>query len=555
MNYYTRYITVHSEVESRLREGVSVYFKEFEIISQKCQTIVSIYSEKDFVIDHILNGDNPLFRQDIIDFYRMGVVDIIEIEDAKGEVIFRGHNPDRAGDSKIDQQLIQEGLDGNESIGFESGQTGFAIRAVAPIKNNRDIIGLFMAGERFSDEFVDNLKTLTLLENGIYRNNSKVVSTYDGLEILDETILAKLKKGEIYLGDQLQINGSPYHAIIKPIFSRGDYWGAVCLGISQQESERIFQYSNRQVIYIVLGGILLALVIYFLLARNINSSLEKVITGITNYSFDHPNLPIELEESDEFGIIARNFNDLIYKIEIYNKRIETLQNDLLKSAKLATAGQIAANLAHEIRNPLSSIKMMAQIVRSRYLKGPSGREEMDIILEEIDRINIKVKELLEFAKPSRMDFSRQDIHPIIDSLLNLLAYNLSENEINLTKDFDPGLPDLYVDGEKIRICFMNIIVNAVQAMPNGGELTISTKRFYNKAYITICNSCERELETDKFFEPFYTTKEDGTGLGLAISKLEIDRHNGDMEVSMIDGFICFKIILPLNDYGEDEYYG
>ncbi|MBI9103500.1 MAG: GHKL domain-containing protein [Spirochaetales bacterium] len=528
------------------------------MIEDKCLTIVSSYSKKEFIVERLINDDTVGFEEELIDFYEMNLVDIIEIEDFSGKVIFRGHNPELAGDIKSDQWVIQEGLEGKSNVSFEYGQSGFAIRAVAPINHEGEIIGLFMTGELFSEEFVEKLKTLTLLDNGIYREDKKIVATFDGLDILANDSISMLKKGESVFLKNEKINSKLYTIILEPIFLRDQYWGAVCLGISNTDSQRLYNYSNKQITYIVLIGFFIALLIYFFLARNINNSLVKIITGISNYSFDHSNEEIHLDRRDEFGIIADNFNTLIQRVDLYNERINRLQKDLLKSTRLATAGQVAASLAHEIRNPLSSIKMMTQIIKSRNLTDPSSTEEIDIILEEIDRINSKVKELLELARPSRMHFIKQDIRTVIESVLRLCGAIIEGNEIEVTTDFDQNLPDIKIDSEKLRIAFMNIIVNVVQAMTDGGNLILKCKYEKQELYIQICNTGDiKELPLDEdLFKPFFTTKKEGTGLGLAISKLIIERHKGTINISKEGRLICFNIVLPAKlDKEEAVFYG
>jgi len=551
VNNYSLYRTLRNETENRLETGAAVYFEEVDNIRERCLTVAQIFSNKEFVKRRLLRGEEEegqaRFEQELIDFYRMDLVDIIEVEDREGRVIFRGHNPQMAGDIKTSQQVIRDGLAGQTGVTFEYGQSGFAIRAVVPVRQDDRVIGLFMTGALFSEEFARHLKDLTLLENGLYRENHRIVATYTGLETLDHETVSRLRAGEpVFLRNRKLSNGR-YNLLIKPLFLKGEYWGAVCLGVSGTESEKLLEYSSRQTALMILIGVLLALLIYFFLARSINASLVKIITGISGYSFDRPNEEITLAGNDEFGLIAENFNTLIRRVDLYNQRIRKLQNDLIKSTRLATAGQMAACIAHEIRNPLSSIKMMAQIIRSRYLTDTSGREEMNVILEEIDRINDKVKELLEFSRPGPMEFASQDIRPLLESILKLSAGMIEKNGIRLTADYDPALPELYVDAEKLRICFMNIVINAIQAMPGGGELIIRTGQAGEHVYVRICNTGPTDglPSEEELFEPFFTTRKEGTGLGLAISKLVIERHNGTIGLTRREDRICFNIKLPV----------
>ncbi len=539
--------TLQKEIEAHLKEASTVYFKELDAIERKCIDIARVYSEKKSIVEQILGKNYSELEESMIEFYRMNLVDIIEVEDSNGKVIFRGHNPDFSGDIKIDQKIIKEGLSGKISLSYEHGHSGFAIRAVAPVFSGDKVIGLFMAGSLFSKEFVQRMKSLTLLDNGIYRDNRKLISTYSGKEFLSDEELAVLKTGSSIVKLNALLDKGIFHIIIKPIFLKDNYWGAVVLGMNKQQSDKTYQYANAQLTYVVVFGLFLAVLIYYFLARSINRSVSRIITGISNLSFDHPNEPLEAVKGDEFGIIAENYNVLIERLELYNQRIRKLQNDLVESTRLATAGQIAASLAHEIRNPLSSIKMMSQIIKSRYLAEEKGLDEMNIILEEIDRINSKVTELLEFAKPGKLEYSECSISDILDGVINLCTYSIKDRNIRLVKNYDNNAPLFRADPEKLRICFLNIILNAIQIMEEGGTLAVSTG-FDGMIYeIRICNtgSFIDPEDADKLFIPFYTTREGGTGLGLSISKLIVERHGGSISVYTEKDGVCFLLKFPI----------
>jgi signal transduction histidine kinase len=539
--------TLYKEIESRLTEAGSVYFEELDAIEQKCIDIVSVYSGKANIVKQIQNRQYTNLEKEMIDFYNMNLVDIIEIEDHEGKVIFRGHNPDLAGDIKIDQKIVLGGLEGKISLSYEHGKSGLAIRAAAPVYNGKEVIGIFMAGSLFSQDFVNRLKSLTLLDNGIYRQNEKIISTYEGTDILDDDIIERLKDGQSIIKLDTTLGSDLYHIIIKPIFLGDNYWGAVLLSLNKQKIENSYRYANSQLTLVILFGLFLAILIYYFLARNINKSISRIITGISNFSFDHPNKAIETDRGDEFGLIADNYNILIERLELYNQRIHRLQNDLVESTRLATVGQVSASLAHEIRNPLSSIKMMAQIIKSRYLDNNNGIDEMNVILTEINRINSKVSELLEFAKPGEMDFTSCDLYAIIDGVLNLCTYTIKEKKITVIKEYKNPISEIFADSEKLRICFLNIVLNALQVMKAGSLLKISTYQYENQIEIKICNtgsSIETE-NTNKVFEPFFTRRDGGVGLGLSISKIIIEKHRGTISIIKDNDMVCFSIRIPI----------
>ena len=250
---------------------------------------------------------------------------------------------------------------------------------------------------------------------------------------------------------------------------------------------------------------------------------------------------------DEFQLIAESFNRLVRKLSLYNQRIQKLQDDMIKSAKLATAGQLAAGLAHEIRNPLSSIKMMAQILRERYLKGGEGQNEVLTILSESERLNDQLKDMLEFARPSPMQFGYNDAGEIANDVLRLFKYNIEHQDIKVSAKLDRSIPPLYLDRDKIRSAVMNLVINAIQAMPQGGMLEVSIRRHGDsRVLFRFCNSGSKIAPNDlrMIFEPFFTTKQEGTGLGLAIVKMIVERHLGTVEVQSDERSTCFSIIIP-----------
>lgn len=548
ISYFLIQKTIHREIALRLQDSITAYDQEIQFIERDCLKIASELAADKNLQSLILAGNLEILQQELAAYYRLGLADIIEIEDRAGKVLLRAHNPTLTGDIKAGQAIIQAGLTGNTALSYEEGKSGLAIRAVAPFRPGEKVLGLVMVGSLFSADFVEHIKLLTGMENGIYKNKRKIISTYDGLNQLAGSDLVRLKS-EPSLIIKASVNDEPYALILKPLLTdSGAYWGALSMGIPQREANRYFTYS-RNLLLLILGiGVLAALIIYITLAKNINSSLKSIISGIEGFSFDHFDSHITLERKDEFGKIAESFNSLVKKLRRYNDRISRLQDDMIKSAQLATTGQIAAGLAHEIRNPLSSMKMMAQIIRNRHLT-KDRHKEIDIILREIDRINTVVTDLIEFAKPSRLKFAWHDLNSVLEEVLALFSYNLEHQSITTHTDLSPSLPRLFMDEEKARLCFLNIILNAIQAMPEGGTLTVSTTLAANQqVLVSICDSGEviDQKNLEKIFDPFFTTKKEGTGLGLALAKMIIERHYGAISVNSGPDNTCFKIRLHLD---------
>ena len=540
--------TIDREIRIRLADSITAYFQEVKFIEEECLKIASELSTDPELVTLLAQGEFAVLESKLVHYHRLGIFDIIEIEDPDGKVILRGHQPAVAGDVKINQTIVKEGLAGRSAVSYEQGQSGMAIRAVSPIERGGKILGVLMIGSLFSSDFAEHIKLLTGMENGIYRDNGKVMSTYQGYDYLPEEVLSRLTTNETVFIRNARLNQESFYFMLKPLFLKeSSYWGALSLGVSQREENRYLRYSQN-LLYLMIGiGVLLAFVIYVFLARNINTSLVKILAGMNGLNIDSFDTRIELASKDEFGLIAESFNRLVRKLSLYNQRIQKLQDDMIKSAKLATAGQLAAGLAHEIRNPLSSIKMMAQILRERYLKGTEGQNEVLTILKEGERLNDLIKDMLEFARPSPMRFSRHDANGIVESILNLFRYNTEHQNIKVIARLDRSLPLLFLDRDKFRLALMNLVINAIQAMPRGGALEVTTRsRRDGVVLLRFCNDGQEIIPKNlsMIFEPFFTTKKEGTGLGLAIVKMIVERHFATVEVRSGKKQTCFSIIIP-----------
>jgi signal transduction histidine kinase len=212
---------------------------------------------------------------------------------------------------------------------------------------------------------------------------------------------------------------------------------------------------------------------------------------------------------------------------------KVLEEKLIQSSKLAALGQLSAGIAHELRNPLTSIKILINSLVGRIGPNESIKEDIEVIESEIERMNGIIKQFLDFSRPGYLCLSKTNINEIVKETLNLVAYELKDQNISITKSFDYELPIISADGERLKQVFLNIILNARQAMPEGGKLLVKTLREDNYAIISIKDTGKGIPEDirHKLFEPFFTTREEGLGLGLPISKRIIDNHKGAIEIN------------------------
>ncbi|WP_147534845.1 PAS domain-containing protein [Bacillus marasmi] len=222
------------------------------------------------------------------------------------------------------------------------------------------------------------------------------------------------------------------------------------------------------------------------------------------------------------------------------------EETLHRQDKLAAVGQLAAGVAHEIRNPLTSIKGYAEFLQLDE-KNPERLEFLDIILDELDRVNSIVEEFMVLAKPKAAQLEEKNIVPIIKNVLNLLSFEARKKHVRLHFNTDQEIIQVECDEDRLKQVFLNLVKNGIEAMPNGGDLRIFTNVTAGKVEISIQDSGVGipEEKIKKLGEPFYTTKENGNGLGLMVTFKIIESHNGSVYIeSEVDKGTTFNIVLP-----------
>ena len=225
---------------------------------------------------------------------------------------------------------------------------------------------------------------------------------------------------------------------------------------------------------------------------------------------------------------------------------------LQRAERLKEVGEIAVGLAHEIKNPLAGIKSSMEVLYEEAVCSEEDREVLSKVVREIRRIELLLKDLLNFARPPKPQFSIIDINKILDATLELSVGKgvLSEQGINVVRELDAGLPATMADPMQVKQVFLNLILNAVDAMRDGGTLRLTT-RYNEETHSIIIEIADtgKGIGTDamdKIFQPFFTTKARGTGLGLSISKRLIEEHGGAITLqSMPDRGTTFIINIPV----------
>ncbi len=223
------------------------------------------------------------------------------------------------------------------------------------------------------------------------------------------------------------------------------------------------------------------------------------------------------------------------------------QQQLVHRERLAAIGELAAVVAHEVRNPLGVIFNSVGAIRRMLKDDPQARTIIDILDEEANRLNHIVGDLLDFARPATPALLDERLESILDAAAEA-ALGESHPCVEVLRDYDSALPGLRVDARLIRQAFVNVVLNAVQSMPAGGRLTLRMKNARSGVNVEIGDTGQG-IAADvrpRIFEPFFTTRATGTGLGLAVVKRIVDGHRGEIEVTTGESGTTFKLYLPLD---------
>jgi len=338
-----------------------------------------------------------------------------------------------------------------------------------------------------------------------------------------------------------------------PIFARGspDKWGSVKIGLSLEDMRAEVRKTRLILLIIGLAGFLLGMTAATLLARRISQPIKKLVDGTVRVSKGDFSHKIEIATGDEIGDLARSFNSMSEELQRMRESIEEAHRKLIHAEKLASIGRLAATIAHEIRNPLTSVKLNIQKVLEDNGLPAAEREHLDLSQEGIVQIEKFVKDLLNFTRVSDLQRARFSVEQIVDESVKLMKDCFHEKKISIEKKFEPGLPELVVDGDRLRQVFCNVLRNAYEAVDEGGRISLSvsqinggpTKKIRVRISDDGCGIPERDWEN--IFEPFYTTKPSGIGLGLANARKIIEQHKGSIRVARKRGRgTSFEILIP-----------
>jgi len=340
----------------------------------------------------------------------------------------------------------------------------------------------------------------------------------------------------------LQLDGCLYRVTFAPIQAARWHQGEAFVYLLAPEAQirEAVQRAARPILIAAACGAVAVIVLGYLVGHRLSRPVESLASQARRLAAGEASAPLAVKTRDEVGRLAEAFNALLESL----RRAEA---KAVASERLAAVGQVAAGIAHEVRNPLSGIKMSAQVVRRRLRELDAGTEEsVDVMLAEVARLEVIIDDLLTFARPTEPKLEPADLNAVIANVLDFMARQLGHAGIAVRRELDEALPPVPLDPQRVRQVVLNLVLNAAEAMPNGGTLTARTREAGGFAVAELDDTGHgiAPEAAERVFEPFFTTKRGGSGLGLGVSRTIIEAHGGTLCFQPLEKGTRFVFTIP-----------
>lgn len=320
-----------------------------------------------------------------------------------------------------------------------------------------------------------------------------------------------------------------------------------------------FEAWRRYLVFSIISALVPNLLLVLLIVRTISRPLQRLTVAAVQVTNGDYGTEVDLKKSnDEIGLLADSFNGMSRKMADDIEQLRHLNEQLIRTEKLAAMGTLSAGLAHEVNNPLAAISSLIQMMQAKNDLNDDTSEKLKVISTQISRITQVTRDMMDFARIRPAAKSAVDINRVIESSLRLANFDKSFQRLNLRKAFVENPSKVFADQDQLQQVFLNLFLNARDAMPSGGELCIKTSQSAKEITVEIADSGSGidEKNIKRIFDPFFTTKPagKGTGLGLAVCYGIVTAHGGRIEAASNEANgTTFAVILPFNAAPEVDF--
>ena len=308
--------------------------------------------------------------------------------------------------------------------------------------------------------------------------------------------------------------------------------GAIILEKSMAPAEvSIATNRNLLIVYGTVIFVLVGVVLWLLIVRFVSQPVGELLTQMRRVETGDLAARAISPRVDEIGELERGFNGMVASLDLAKRELhDSHEKQIQQANKLASVGELAAGLAHEIRNPLAGIAAAVEVLAEK--QDSQDREITQEIQLQVKRLNTTLSDLLNFARPREPEIAPCDLGDLVRRMLALVRSDAQKHQINIVDELPADLPPIKADATQIQQAVLNLLLNAIQAMPDGGTLTVRAAADSDRVRLMIQDTgggIPAEIR-EKIFAPFFTTKHRGTGLGLAITRTILEKHHGTIRV-------------------------
>ncbi len=428
-------------------------------------------------------------------------------------------------------------------------------RTLAQNALTASLVHEYLAGVMLSDRHTEVMGFLNQLRSSqeIYRGriidpDGRIIFSTDTQEVKQAVLPTP---SELFAGDEIlhgtrTENGRRLAVVMKPIHSNAScqrchqpgqpYIGAIVLEKSMTPAEAsVASNRNLLIAYGVVILVLVGVVLWLLIVRLVTQPVSSVLQQMRRVQAGDLGARAPAESVDEVGQLAQGFNTMVSSLERATRELrESHEKQIQQAGKLASIGELASGIAHEIRNPLAGIGAAVEVLSEDNGNGQHG-EIVGEIRKQIARLNTTLRELLDFSRQREPEIAPCAVCEIVKPMIGLIRPDAQKQHIQIVEQCPSDLPPICADAQQVQQAVLNILLNAVQAMPDGGTLTISAEAVSApitavRIRITDTGVGIPRDHLPKIFSPFFTTKHRGTGLGLAITRAIVEKHHGIIAV-------------------------
>jgi two-component system NtrC family sensor kinase len=399
-----------------------------------------------------------------------------------------------------------------------------------------------LAAHLFNNDFtlVDRIKEVAGVDTVTIFFGDLRVSTNVPLNETGERAIGTRVSQEVF--DQVLVNGEEYTGLAfvvnqdyitryAPLSDhRGHVVGSLYVGAIQSSFQRLVDSFRREVFLIAGATVLLAILIAIPLAWSISHPLTDLAAATQTVAQGDWSVRVPASGRGEMGTLARSFNTMV-------ETLQDTQERLVQKEKLASVGQLAAGVAHEINNPLGTVLLYSDILHKETPEdNKQQKEDLSMIIRETTRCKVIVNDLLNFSRQNEVLAQEIDLNGLLQELAEEMSRQDLYQQVDLVTDLDPELSPIQADPLQLRQVFLNLMNNAAEAMPDGGRLIVRTKKGPPAGCVSVqvqdTGAGISEENMKELFTPFFTTKPigKGTGLGLAITYGIVKTHQGQISV-------------------------